>query len=186
VIGDSVPWKSEIRRIADRLEKRPRQRRWTEHTYFMIERDIMIAAFATRKLIDARKLSDEITRRELVVIEHPRSGRVLDLLNHQRFWAHYDLFAGTETRLSLREFCNQIIHSYNWGVVRNREIGIAGLFVSSDRKRSKVVYFADMEMIAKLLRQIADDDIASISPKAAGGDRQVLSLSGAQRALGVS
>ena len=179
-----MPWKRELLRIADRLEKRPIQRRWTEHTYFMIERDIMIAAFAIRKLIDAHKLSDEITRRELVVIQHPLSGRVPDLLNYQRFWEHYDLLAGTETTLSLREFCNQIIHSYNWGVVRNREIALAGLFVSSDRERSKVVYFADMEMIAMLLRQIADDDIVSMRlGREADGERQVLPLYAVQSPL---
>jgi hypothetical protein len=71
VIGDSVPWKIELLRIAARLERRKTQKRWTQQTTFLVERDIMIAAFAIRKLTEAHKLSDDVARREVVVIQHP-------------------------------------------------------------------------------------------------------------------
>jgi glycerol kinase len=58
MIGDSVPWKDELLKIADRLENRKTQRRWTERTGFLAERDIMVSAYAIRKLLEARKVSD--------------------------------------------------------------------------------------------------------------------------------
>jgi hypothetical protein len=70
VISDSVPWRGELRRIADRLEKRKSQRRWTEHASFAVERDVMVAAYAIRRLIEARKLSDDLTSTEVEVIRH--------------------------------------------------------------------------------------------------------------------
>jgi hypothetical protein len=110
VIGDSVPWKIELLRIAVRLERRKTQKRWTEQTTFLVERDIMVAAFAIRRLIEAHKLSDDVTGREVVVVQHPLSGRVPDYMSYERIWQHYDLGAGTEYVLTLGEFCNQIIH----------------------------------------------------------------------------
>ena len=51
VISDSIPWKDELLKIADRLERRKVQRRWVERTSFLVERDIMISAYALRKLL---------------------------------------------------------------------------------------------------------------------------------------
>jgi hypothetical protein len=73
VIGDSAPWEAELLRIADRLEKRKTQKRWHEESRFLVERDIMIAAYIIRKLMEAKKLSDHVTGREIVVIQHPLS-----------------------------------------------------------------------------------------------------------------
>lgn len=44
MIGDSVPWKDELFRVADRLEKKSRQKQRTERTSFLVERDTMTAA----------------------------------------------------------------------------------------------------------------------------------------------
>ena len=97
MIGDSVPWKIELLRIAARLERRKTQKRWTQQTTFMVERDIMVAAFAIRRLTEAHKLSDDVTGREIVVIHYPLSGRVPDHMSYERIWQHYDLGAGTST-----------------------------------------------------------------------------------------
>ena len=94
MISDSVPWKIELLRIADRLEKRQTQKRWSEQSFFLAERDVMLAAYIIRKLIEAKKLSDDVTGREVVVIQHPLSGRVPDLMSYERVWKNYDLQAG--------------------------------------------------------------------------------------------
>lgn len=54
LIGDSIPWKEDLLRIAESLERRTRQRRWVERTSFLVERDVMNAAYAVRKLNEAR------------------------------------------------------------------------------------------------------------------------------------
>ena len=56
MISDSFPWREELLRVAGRLEKRKAQRRWTERTMFLVERDIMISAYAIRKLKEANKI----------------------------------------------------------------------------------------------------------------------------------
>jgi putative aminopeptidase FrvX len=82
--------------------------------------------------------------------------------------------------LTLAEFCNQIIHSFNWTVVRNEYGGLGGVFFSSDRARRKVLYFADIDLIVVLLREIGYDGVVSMSMiREVNGDLKVTSLLGA-------
>ena len=85
MIDDSVPWKNELLRIAGRLERRRSQKRWTGKTSFLIERDIMVAAFAIRKLIEAHKLSDDVTSHQVAVMRHSLSGRIPDHTRTARY-----------------------------------------------------------------------------------------------------
>lgn len=183
VIGDSAPWKVELLRIAARLERRKTQKRWTEQTNFLVERDIMVAAFAVRRLIEGHKLSQDVTARDVMVIRHPLSGHVPDYMSYERIWQNYDLGGGTECVLTLGEFCNQIIHSFNWTVVCHEDGGLGGVFFSSDRARRKVLYFAYIDLIVMLLREVGYDDVVSMSMTRDGnGDLEVTSLLGAETA----
>lgn len=74
VISDSVPWKEHLLRIADTLEKRKTQARWTERTSFLVERDTLTAAYAVRKMIESHKLSDELRQEGIIVRRHNLSG----------------------------------------------------------------------------------------------------------------
>jgi hypothetical protein len=60
--------------------------------------------------------------------------RVPDYMSYERIWQHYDLGAGTEHALMMGEFCNQIIHSFNWTIVCHEDGGLGGVFFSSDRR----------------------------------------------------
>lgn len=60
MISDPYPWREELLRVADRIEKRKAQRRWTERTMFLVERDIMVSVYAIRKLNEAKRISDRL------------------------------------------------------------------------------------------------------------------------------
>jgi hypothetical protein len=180
VIDDSGPWKIELLRIADRLERRQSQKRWPEQSFFLTERDIMFAAYMIRKLVEAKKLSDDATGRDIVVIEHPLSGSVPDMMSYERIWKNYDLQAGVECTLSLVDLCNQIIHSFNWTIACDEHGGLGGIFVSSDRARRKTLYFVDIALLIVILREVGYDDVVEMQMKRdANGQVQVVSLIGA-------
>ncbi len=63
MIDDSIPSKDELVKVADRLEAKTEQKRWTERTGYLIEQDFMVSAYAIRKLIDAHKVSDKLRQR---------------------------------------------------------------------------------------------------------------------------
>lgn len=54
MIDDSIPWKDELVKVAGRLDVKMKQKRWTDRTGYLIERDLMVSAYAMRKLIDVR------------------------------------------------------------------------------------------------------------------------------------
>jgi hypothetical protein len=41
MIDDSIPWKADLIKVAYRLQAKTKQRRWTERTGYLIERDVM-------------------------------------------------------------------------------------------------------------------------------------------------
>jgi len=73
MIDDSIPWKEDLLRVADTLERRKNQARWMARTSFLVERDTMTAAYAVRKLIQAHKVSDELRREGVQVRRHASS-----------------------------------------------------------------------------------------------------------------
>ena len=51
VIDDSIPFEDELVEVADRMDAKTKQKRWTDRTGYLIERDFMVSAYAIRKLI---------------------------------------------------------------------------------------------------------------------------------------
>ena len=68
VIWESHPWRDELCRVADRLETWKAEFDWDdEHMAFEIERDVMVSAYAIRKLLEACKLADSFTQSRILV-----------------------------------------------------------------------------------------------------------------------
>ena len=81
VITDSIPWKHELHKMATALERKARLRRWTERTGFLVERDVMLGAYAIRKLIDTPgKSSDEARSTSIGITRHQLIGVPPDFL----------------------------------------------------------------------------------------------------------
>ena len=101
MIGDSIPWRNELLRSAVRLRRWSSQRRWTERTYFLAERDIMMGAYSIRRLIDSAKSSSLLPGKRIPTVRYPIVGRrpmVLDRFDPERF---YDLQKPTKSELEI-------------------------------------------------------------------------------------
>jgi hypothetical protein len=180
MIGDSVPWKEELLRVAEVLERRTTQRRWTERTSFLVERDIMTAAYAVRKLNEARKISDELAAEAVVCMKHSLSGRPVDIWNRDEFYEHYDVESPESVALPLIDFCNQVIHSWIWMLSATQDPPhvFDGVYVSSDRARKHNVYFIPADNMISVFRSVGLDDIVSRRmQRDSNGDMHVVTAS---------
>ena len=74
MIGESWPWCEELLHVAQRLVARRTQRRWTERTAFLLERDIMVSAYTIRKLCEALKLSTAFKAQDVPLSEYRLRG----------------------------------------------------------------------------------------------------------------
>ena len=183
MIGDSIPWKEDLLRIADVLEGRTTQRRWTERTSFLVERDVMNAAYAVRKLNEARKISDELAAEPVSCRRHPLTGRPVDIWNRHEFYEHYDMERPESVSLSLGDFCNQIIHSWIWmlSATEAPSSRFDGIYVSSDRARKRHVYFMSADRMISTFRSVGLDDIVSMRlQRDSNGDMRIVDASRAR------
>lgn len=133
------PWSSELVKVADRLEAKTRQKRWTDRTGYLIERDFMVGAYAMRKLIESDEVSIQLSLRQIPV-------RRFDLIGRRPPSADdiadsYDFENGLRRTLSVVDLCHEIVDSFVFTYCCGETDDLFdGIYVSSDRDKTKYVY----------------------------------------------
>lgn len=164
MIQDSTPWKDELIAVANRLQKKTTQKRWTERSGFLVERDLMVSAYSLRKLIDNYKVSDSLVQRQFPLERFDLfdSGKVPDLLGRYAVWEFYDLEKPVKTVMPLVKVCNQIVHSWLWMLsFRESDSMFDGVYVSSDTARQRWLYRIPIEGYMAVCREIGDEVVYS-------------------------
>jgi hypothetical protein len=81
VISDSIPWKRRLSKHGKALSKRTVQRRWGSAAFTAVEFDVFLAAYAIRKLSEAKKLSDEVEAMPIKAYSRSLVGGPVDHMN---------------------------------------------------------------------------------------------------------
>jgi hypothetical protein len=163
MILDSWVWKRDLARRGDVLQKRIQQQRWTEASCANVERDIFLSAYVVRKLLEAGKISDEVESTSLRAVEYYlRKECTVDIMNWHKLDELYDLSSGTETVVNIREYCNQIIHSFVFSLSFSESGGLDGFFVASDREKDRRLLYLNISTVAEALRCVTEDDVVTL------------------------
>lgn len=176
MIDESGPWRDELRKSATRLKRWDTQQRWTERTYFLAERNIMMGAYSIRRLIDPGKSSSQLPKKTLVTqrfesINH--TPRVLDRFSPERF---YDIERPVNTQLTVGSLCNQIIHSFVFQFYRGADSTTSVLFVS-DRDRGKHLNGIRFKLLADLFDYVGREDVIKSSREIVDENEKVTNMS---------
>lgn len=162
LLSNSVPWKEELLRTADRLEKKITQRRWTERSAFLVEKDVMVGAYAIRKLLEApAKLSDSVKELRLPVLSHPLVAPAPpDWWDAIEWWDLYDMDSPEKKNVPLQYFCNLLIHSFVFAFhATPKDDGLEGVFVNSEYESKKALIFIATGTFVELFRTVGNDDV---------------------------
>jgi hypothetical protein len=177
MISDSVPWRYELWRIARRLERKTRQTHWTERSSFRVEKDLMMAGYAIRRLLEARKLSDSLAAKQIPITRYQRIGPLPDVYNRHEIDVVYDLANPIKAQITLAKLCNQIVHSFvlvlssneidepymgDDGIEVEGEYLFNGYFLSSENERGKHCYFLEASTLISLCRAIASENVVGV------------------------
>jgi hypothetical protein len=154
MIYESEPWREELVRIASRLEKRYTQKRWSERSFYLLEKEIFLGAFAARKLIESRKVSDRVAKSRIQVARYPAGSEAITLLNQHKFQELYNLYANEKESLTYRDICNQFIHSSIFAPFVPFGKALVGVFVASDRSKSEQLYYMPSVRLIELFQSI--------------------------------
>ncbi|OBA89108.1 hypothetical protein A5662_24430 [Mycobacteriaceae bacterium 1482268.1] len=125
----SAPWRDDLVNVAERLEAKTRQTRWTARTDHLIERDFAAGAYAIRKLIESHQVPDHAG---FPVRRCERAGTDADEFEH-----------GRRASLSVLELCHEILHSvvFTFSCGETADL-FDGVYVSSRRDRSAYLVLA--------------------------------------------
>lgn len=166
MITDSIPWKQDLFSIALRLERRKSQKRWTERTSFLVERDVMVGAYIMRKLIQTpAKVSDEAKSHQIRANRHELRGKTPDFWDDHNFWDNYDMHNSTPVLLSLPKFANQVIHSLVWSISVADTGDFDGILVASDTQSKLSLMFIPIDEMVNSFIRIANDDFVHLESR---------------------
>jgi len=139
VIEDAIPWKDELAKVADRLEAKTKQTRWTDRTGYLIERDFIVSAYAMRKLVDSHDVAGELRERHIPVRRFDLTGKPPP--SPDDIADSYDFENGRRNTLSVVELCHEIAHSFVFTFFCGETADLFdGIYVSSDRDKKKHLY----------------------------------------------
>ena len=138
MIEDAVQWKDELVKVADRLEAKTKQTRWTDRTGLLIERDFIVGSYAMRKLVDSHDVSAEMCRRHIPVRRYELTGQRPDPADISE---SYDFENGRRSTLSVKNLCDEIVNSFAFTFFCGETADLFdGVYVSSDRDKKRHVY----------------------------------------------
>ncbi len=112
MIWESGDWKDDLLKTALKLSRRIHQKRWSERSFFLFEKEIFFAFYSIRKLIEAQKLSDYVVEAKIPLQSFKTRGLPVTRLNRDRLDEFYNLQDTSSESIKLKDICNQFIHSY--------------------------------------------------------------------------
>lgn len=133
-----------------------------EQIFSTIEIKLFTIAYSLRKLIDTRKVSDNLSDIQLKVFAYPKNSKILTVMNNHRFEEQYEFENKIEKKLKIRNIYNQIIHSYTFQLVGYRN-KIFYLFFNSDHQKNKYLFKLKIKDFLKVVEKFANNYPSSIS-----------------------
>ena len=150
MIYESHYWKDDLLRSAKSLESRVAQKRWHQATFASVERTVMIGFYSLRKLIESSKIDDKISNFSVPLTGYPATSKLVTRKNWTNWWELYDLNQPRSCKLKLVLLCHQFIHSYVFSCDFLENGQFAGVLVSSDRERNRVLYSISITEIVRI------------------------------------
>jgi len=166
MIAESYYWKKELLKLADKLTKRTKSKRWwTESQHGSFEKEVMIGFYIIRKLIEAKtKLSNSLVASKLDGRKYHNISKRVTWRNNHRFHECYDFENPKSCKFDLVFLCNQFVHSYIFSPTFdcedeniNRSLTLGAIHFFSDDKRNNWLFEVRIEVIIRIFKDIGND-----------------------------
>lgn len=124
----------------------------------------MLGFLSVRKILEAGKMSTTVRGMHIPLVRFRRSSLGLPDNVAPLLGIYYDLENPERIQQSLAFLCNQIVHSYIFGVAVGNVGGLDGVYFASDREWRDNVFFASSTELARVLTRVGEDPNAEFSP----------------------
>jgi len=153
MIWESSYWKKDLIKDADILRRWSKKNR-TTRLDVLLEKKIFIAAYSILKLIDAEKIGPDFPKWNISLESSINNGKKVDLRNWHRIDELYKLESRKKIRLNLKKICDQIKHSFVFGLkedIFDNKTFISEIYFVSDWEKNKHLYFMRLSDFWKLM-----------------------------------
>ena len=159
MIWDSSPWKDELLRDADILQRWAQKSGFSNRQGFLMEKKVFIAAYAIRKLFEAEKLRTTLKHTSILCDEYAsRDSTGMGPHNNHRLDSFYDIENPNRVSVNVRVLADQIIHSYVF-MLSGDEDKVDGFFVASEHERHKRLLRVPIDSFCDFMRQVGNDSV---------------------------
>lgn len=132
--------------------------------FSFVEIKIMSAAYVIRKLADSNKLPDNALKKNLKVKSYPTQADYQPRA-YVDIFKEYNLDKAEYKKISLRELCNQIIHSYVLQAVGDSKKAFTAFWVVSDRDYKSGLLEVSIKSFVELGREVADKHVTKVEAR---------------------
>ena len=157
MIWESSFWKDDLLKIAENLRKRKTQRRWSEVSRARVEQSVMTGFYSVRKLIEAKKVSDDTASRKTSITTYQAIGKPVTLTNWHRLEELYDFDRHSTEVIKLNDLANQFIHSYVFTLAFEENAGLDSIFFCSDWRRNRKLQRVAVDSLIEIFIQVGKD-----------------------------
>jgi hypothetical protein len=160
VIDESWPYKEQL--AADLEVVRDESIGDNQAAWVRLERFVFWAAFVTRKLYEAEKLSDELLAERLKVVRFARiaEDELQDHMNADKIDRFYALDRSESRTVDPLWIASQLIHSFVFMPEVNQEGGPPiGFLFNSDKSRHHSLFHIDWPEFERLVCVVSTDEV---------------------------
>lgn len=159
MIAESYPWKRDLLRDADIIERWAAKKTDSEYRSMLLEKKVFLSAFVVRKLIEDYKLTDNIKEHSIPCRVYPARGTDVDIMNWYKIDEHYDLSSQQRADISIKSVVSQIIHNlvFMFEFIEERSSPISGFVVASDWGKDKQLYGVTLTDYLSAMRLVGND-----------------------------
>jgi len=160
MIWESEPWKTQLLKDADIIDRWSRKKTPSEYRSILLEKKIFISAYAVRKLMEGEKLSTFLKTEKLPCIKYRGCSDHITRMNNHHIERHYDLEKPMQEHIKAYDLMNLIIHSYTFVEQLTDDLGVGGIYLTTDRKRHEWLWFFNIDSIVGFFKQVGHDNFS--------------------------
>jgi len=135
-------------KISNNLKRKYNQKIWSNRSYSNIEKDLFIGFYMIRKLMDSNKIINSLNLTKICVKKYPFTGKYNNDFKYKSLYDLYNLYESEDIKLSLRDLCNQFIHSYFFSMFIPFKKSLLGFFYVQTKKRTSTYIILDLYMLS--------------------------------------
>jgi hypothetical protein len=159
MITESYWWKYELYKRYKTIVQFISKKDIENNSTIDIELSIMICAYIIRKLNETEKIPPDFLKESIHTVKYSSKSFVIDHMNWWYIDKNYDLANTISENNNWNFFLNQIIHSFTFRPVGDKNGKLSGILINSDDTKDAYLYYLKIKDIIKLILKISEGDI---------------------------